>query len=62
MGESVIIAMSDVQLKKYIKKHIKKAACTYLRQIQAPHSKVNQIEYTNLKSKHPSHSFNNQQF
>ena len=49
MGESVIIAMSDVQLKKYIKKHIKKAACTYLRQIQAPHSKVNQIEYTNLK-------------
>ena len=52
MDKNVIIAMSDIQYKNYTLKHIKEAAFTYLRQIQAPHSKVNQIEYTNLKSNH----------
>ena len=52
MDKNVIIAMSDIQYKNYTKNHIKEAAFTYLRQIQAPHSKVNQIEYTNLKSNH----------
>ena len=39
MDENGIIAMTDIQYKKYIKKHIHKAALIYLKQIQAPHSK-----------------------
>ena len=49
MDENVIIAMSENEYKSYIKKHIQKAALAYLRQLQAPHSKVNYIKYTDLK-------------
>ena len=61
MDENGIIAMTDIQYKKYIKKHIHKAARIYLKQIQAPHSKVNNIEYKNLliQPYMISHEFNN---
>ena len=61
LDETVIIAMTDIQYKKYIKKYIHKAALIYLKQIQAPHSKVNNIEYKNLliQPYMISHEFNN---
>ena len=61
MDENGIIAMTDIQYKKYIKKHIHKAALIYLKQIQAPHPKVNNIEYKSLliQPYMISHEFNN---
>ena len=41
--------MSEEQYKSYIKKHIRITAFNHLIKIQEPHTKVNQIQYTNLK-------------
>ena len=49
LNEKAIIAMRKQQYKAYIKKHGRVAAFNYLRKIQEPHTKVNQIQYTNIK-------------
>ena len=63
MDKNVIIAMSEFEYMSYIKKHIRKAALTNLRQIQAPHSKVDYIKYANLKIQPYmiSHEFSNKE-
>ena len=48
LTENAIIAMNEDQYKSYLKKHVKLTAFNYLRKIQEPHTKVNQIHYTNL--------------
>ena len=45
INEDAIIAMSEFQYKKIIKKHIKQAEFEHLKDIQKSHSKVRDIEY-----------------
>ena len=45
INENAIIAMSELQYKKFIKKHIEKAAFRNLSEVQASHSKVRDIKY-----------------
>ena len=47
-NESAIIAMGQEEYKKYIKKHIKNAAFAHLQNLEATHSKVEQIKYKTL--------------
>ena len=49
-NENVIRAMGHSEYKTYTKKHIKSAAFSHPKTIQASHSKVEKIEYTNLET------------